>query len=143
MLRQVHGLVAVDTLAPSLRCASQLPTLPRAGGSHYWVEVANQGGFEVESGKQVGAVYALPSIELLEAKFNSDTATAELVWNRYRGPNFAVYEVRRKAPGLDEEVVKELAEVSDTTYTDSLLDGNTEYTYHIAVRTGGGWGVQQ
>ena len=139
LLRQVQGLVGVDTLERITNVSQttfQDTTLQPEVEYLYWMEVVNQGGFVAEGGQRVEVEYALPGVVLREAEFSSDTATAELVWSRYRGPGFAAYEVHRKVPGLDEEVVRELSELSDTTYTDSLLDGNTEYTYHILVRTG-------
>jgi hypothetical protein len=87
------------------------------------------------SSHEIEVRYALPAVELEWMELSSVTATAQLAWTAYEGPRFAAYEVYRKAAGLDERIVKELIDVDHTTYTDSLLDGNTRYTYWISVRT--------
>ena len=102
-------------------------------GYIYWV-VTFAAGEEKPSQTQEASV-SLPGIELLRADFTSQTATAELEWTRYDGPRFAAYEVIRQVRDESERVVRSLSDIADTTYTDSLLDGNTEYVYRIRVRT--------
>lgn len=91
----------------------------------------------------VEVVYRLPEIELVELQLGSDTAAARLRWTPYRGPRFAAYEVRRSQPELSELTVAVIGEAEATSYVDSALDGNTEYTYRVFVRTtwAGGIGV--
>jgi len=79
--------------------------------------------------------YELPPIELRAVVFSSETATAGLSWTRYQGPRFAGYEVGRRAEGIAEQVVADIPDIERTTYTDSLLDGNTEYIYRVLART--------
>jgi hypothetical protein len=81
-------------------------------------------------------VLRLTEVDLLGADFSSETASAELLWTAYTGPRFEAYEVIRRTEETLEKVVGVLMNVADTTYVDSLLDGNTEYIYNISVRTG-------
>ena len=101
----------------------------------YWITVVNQSGFEVPGDEKSDVSYELPSVELRSADFSSDSATAELIWTAYRGPGFEIYEVRRRTVQLVEQTVGEITDIANTTYTDTLLDGNTEYVYRIYVRT--------
>ena len=97
VLRQVRGLVAADTVAKIAdvhQTTFRDTTLRPDVAYGYWVEVVNEGGFDVQSAGRAEVVYALPGVELLQAEFSSNTATAKFLWTRYRGPNFAAYEVR-------------------------------------------------
>jgi hypothetical protein len=99
----------------------------------YWIEVL-AAGRSLES-QQVEGVYALPPLDLLRLVFDSDMATAAMSWTEYEGPRFGGYEVHRRTAGAAEGVIAEIADKSRTSFTDSLLDGNTEYAYRIGVRT--------
>jgi hypothetical protein len=99
----------------------------------YWLELF-AAGKELKTPRDEVS-YELPPIELQVVKFSSQTAAAELVWSPYQGPRFAAYEVRRQSGGQAVQSIVEIEDVQATTHTDSLLDGNTEYIYHIAVRT--------
>ena len=79
--------------------------------------------------------FELPAVELARADFDYRTATAQLEWSQYRGPKFVAYEVRRHVGGNAEETVREITDLGSTTYTDSLLHGDTEYVYRVGVRT--------
>ena len=79
--------------------------------------------------------YDLPPVDLWRAELSSETVTVELAWTAYRGPKFEAYEIHRQAGRLAERIVKKLTDRDKTMYTDSLLDGNTEYVYRIYVRT--------
>ena len=138
ILRQVRGLTAVDTVEviedvhrTTFRDTTVAPYVEYV----YWVTVVNRSGFEVESDEKLDVSYELPSVELRSADFSSETATAELTWSAYRGPGFEAYEVRRRTGELAEQTVEEITDIADTTDTDMLLDGNTEYVYRIHVRT--------
>jgi hypothetical protein len=80
-------------------------------------------------------VLRLTEVDLLRANFSSETASAELLWTAYTGPRFEAYEVIRRTEETLEKVVGVLTNAADTTFVDSLLDGNTEYIYNVAVRT--------
>jgi hypothetical protein len=99
----------------------------------YWIEIQAVGK-SLES-PSVEAVYALPPVNLQRLVFSSATAKAELSWTEYEGPRFGGYEVHRRTEGIADGLIAEIAEKSRTSFTDSLLDGNTEYAYRIAVRT--------
>jgi len=115
-----------------------IDTSPRPGIAYlYWITLRAAG--QSPESQRREASYELPPVALLRADLSSETAAAELAWTAYRGPRFAAYEVRRESAARLEQTVKVLEEVTDTTYTDPFLDGNTEYTYHIFVRTG--WGT--
>lgn len=104
----------------------------------YWLKTL-AAGRELES-QQREVNYALPPVDLQEAMFSSASASAALSWTPYQGPRFAAYEVRRRAPGIPEATAAEVADANITTYLDTLLDGNTEYTYRLFVRTT--WGEE-
>ncbi|MBT4502379.1 MAG: hypothetical protein HOC74_31890 [Gemmatimonadetes bacterium] len=86
-------------------------------------------------------VLRLTEVDLLRANFSSETASAELLWTAYTGPRFEAYEVIRRTEETLEKVVGVLTNVADTTFVDSLLDGNTKYIYNISVRTR--WGDEE
>ena len=86
-------------------------------------------------------VLRLTEVDLLRANFSSETASAELLWTAYTGPRFEAYEVIRRTEVTLEKVVGVLTNVADTTFVDSLLDGNTKYIYNISVRTR--WGDEE
>jgi hypothetical protein len=104
----------------------------------YWVALL-AAGKRLESQQREGS-YRLPAVELRQAAFSSQTASALLEWTPYQGPRFAAYEVRRKSAGQDERAVAVVEEVGSTRYLDTVLDGNTEYAYRLFVRTA--WGAE-
>ena len=99
----------------------------------YWIETSAAG--IRRSSTQREAVFSLPAVTLSRAQFSSDSASADLQWTGYQGPRFAAYEVRRQSRDQNELSVQELTDRSATQFTDTSLDGNTEYTYRIFVRT--------
>ena len=99
----------------------------------YWIETSAAG--TQRSSERKEAVFSLPAVELLRAEFSSDSASADLRWTGYQGPRFAAYEVRRQSPDQNELSVQELTDQEVLQFTDTSLDGNTEYTYRIFVRT--------
>lgn len=107
----------------------------------YSVCVINTAGLESKSAvTRVGPV-RFPPVEVESVEFRSPTATAALTWRPYRGPRFASYGILRSEPGLIPQVVAELADRTVIAYNDSGLEGNTPYTYVIAVRTESGHDV--
>ncbi len=99
----------------------------------YWIETS-AAGIRRSSARQE-AVFSLPAVTLSSAQFSSDSASADLQWTAYRGPRFAAYEVRRQSRDQNELSVQELTDQDVLQFTDTSLDGNTEYTYRIFVRT--------
>lgn len=103
----------------------------------YSVVTALEGG-DLESNEEE-LTYELPTISLTGLEMSSETATARIEWSPYSGPAFTAYEVRR-ADEVGRITVYELqGDATRTAYTDSLLAGNTEYSYQVAVRTE--WGA--
>ena len=142
ILRKVKGLEAVDTLGvieDVHRTTFRDTTLAPDVEYVYRVAVVNGGGFVVES-EEREVSYRLPPVELLGVEMDGITGTAELRWSEYRGPDFESYRIYRQSGNVREELVGEVVEVDRTTYTDSLLDGNTYHTYRIGVYTE--WGVE-
>ena len=79
-----------------------------------------------------GPVLVLPSdIQLLEGDLDLKTGTLLLHWQRYTGPGFEQYEVRRSRLGEGEEVLGEITAVADITWTDSTLLPSTFYSYQV------------
>jgi hypothetical protein len=99
----------------------------------YWVDV-RAAGRRLESYPREAILYIEPVV-LLRADFSSKTADAELEWSAYTRPRFEAYEIVRRTEGTLPKVVGVRTDVADTTFVDSLLDGNTVYFYHISVRT--------
>lgn len=108
----------------------------------YWIGTAVTGKTEELDSEPRDVSYALPAVEWVRADVSSLTAGADLAWTRYRGPRFAGYAVLRRVPGGVEDTVRVLPGINDTSLVDRPLDGNTEYTYRVAVRTTWGRGVE-
>ena len=115
---------------------SDTTPLPQIGYS-YWVTTFAAGEKERSQTREIS--FSLPKIELLRTDISSETAVAELEWTRYDGSRFAGYEVIRRVPGESEKIVHRLTSSDSTSYTDTPLDGNTDYFYRIRVRTT--WGA--
>ena len=93
--------------------------------------VANQMGLRAESNlKRVSFSHTPPR---LAVAFDVRTASALLTWGRSLSP-IAQYEVQRQADGdaLPRIVRRSLA-ISDTSFLDTGLSGDTEYAYQVSV----------
>lgn len=137
VLRNVAQSTVVDTLTTLLDVGQTTYTdssLANGTAYAYRVSVFNLDGFEAASPAQEVPALRLPGVGGLRAAFDSRTATASLVWTPYAGPRFAAYELRRRR-GEAVEVVTRLQSAADTTFTDSGLLGDTEYTYQVVVVT--------
>jgi len=102
----------------------------------YHVVTALRGG-EVES-NEAELIYELPPISLTGLEMSSETATARLEWSPYTGPGFVAYEIRRTDEVGRTAIYEVGGDATHAVFTDSLLAGNTEYSYQVAVRTD--WG---
>lgn len=99
----------------------------------YWVRTRlYEAGYD--SGTRQLA-YALPRPRLTELALSSDCACARVAWSAYLGPRFAAYEVRRRALGEADTAVARILDRNATTILDSLLDGDTSYSYRVKVQT--------
>ena len=103
----------------------------------YEIVVVNKGGgvatsaaFEATSG------FVAPQIRTLE--FESITATARLAWGRAQS-GFSQYSILRQ--GQDDagpEIVHRTTDIDETSFIDSGLMGNTDYTYWVETRSATG-----
>ncbi|NKB72764.1 MAG: hypothetical protein GKR89_37305 [Candidatus Latescibacteria bacterium] len=99
----------------------------------YWIRTF-AAGLTLDSPIQEAA-YELPLIQLTEAALSHQSATANLSWERYPGPGFSGYEIQRRSGLLAAAPVGLIEDINQTSYIDSVLDGNTQYEYQIVVRT--------
>ncbi len=104
-------------------------------GTSYFYVVSRVIDGVAQQSEAARARYELPTVELAPVTFDHQTARAELSWQQYQGPRFARYEIWRRTPGRSEERIAELAGLETVVFTDSLLDGNTEYTYRVDIST--------
>ena len=140
VLRKVQGLESVDTLAAIADVArnSLVDATPRLGTVYeYRVSTVNTSGHEVSSPTQRSRPLVLPSVQMRAVICESRNATASLAWTAYRGPKFAGYIIRRRVAGTT-TALDTLHDTGDTTFVDSSLRGNVEYTYTVAVVTEAG-----
>ncbi len=79
--------------------------------------------------------YELPPIRLGSIDINSNTARANISWGQYQGPRFSAYALYRRTLELAEQKIARINNQFTSTYTDSLLEGNTRYTYRVEVET--------
>ncbi len=66
--------------------------------------------------------------------FDSATASATVTWTQYVDPNFSSYRLLRTT-GSDTLVAAMVEDRSDTSFVDTGLAGNKEYSYHVVVVT--------
>ena len=97
------------------------------------VEAADQ---EWTSNRSSRIGYSLTGTQLLDVRVDAQTGTAELTWTAYTGPDFEAYEVVRLQAG-EVEVSQMITEVADTTFTDTDLRPDTEYTYQVRLHAAG------
>ncbi len=137
VLRNIADRVSVDTLATFTDIGTLTfrdTTLATNATYAYRVGIRNSAGFAVSSTPVLVGPLHLTTIGQLRATFDSGTASAALVWSPYRGPRFSAYQVLRRS-GDTERIVAELDAVDDTTFVDASLDGATNYTYQVTVRS--------
>lgn len=89
-------------------------------------------GLDTES-RPISFELTAPQIDSLQVDWRC--ACARLGWTRYDGPGFTGYDVWRSADGVPDSLVAHLSDRDSTSLTDSLLAGNTSYSYRIAVGT--------
>ncbi|MBT4611449.1 MAG: hypothetical protein HOC05_15510, partial [Gemmatimonadetes bacterium] len=83
-----------------------------------------------------------PAIELTAA-IDDTSGTVQLTWEPYDGrAPFAAYWVLRSQPRLsDVDTLATITDVTQLTFTDSLLDGDLEYNYHVSTVNQSGFEV--
>ena len=99
----------------------------------YTVAVAAAG--QVLLSGSLDGTLELPAVAWQSLDLDSGTASATMGWTLYQGPRFQGYQVQRKSGELAWQDVTKLADVSDTTFTDSGLVGSIEYSYRVIVLT--------
>lgn|GEM_PF-5805166 len=81
---------------------------------------------------------ALEAVQFEAALFDSRTATATLAWNRSTD-GFERYEIQRQTDEADDiSIVHLTSAIDDTMFVDTGLDGNTEYSYRVILRSTAG-----
>ncbi len=119
---------------PEVETSAWTDTTARPGADYfYWVNTIVFGaGFE---SARAEISYEIPAVRIESLLLSSETATAELAWSQYDGPRFQAYEVHRRVEGGLNVPVELLETQTITSYTDTVLDGNTEYLYRVVVHT--------
>ena len=140
ILRRISGQTAVLERATTTEVADTVFVDAEVEAEHvyvYSVAVINAAGLEVGSNeREVSFTFAAPRLEIEE--LSSSTASATLSWSRAVS-GFLRYEVLRQAGGeAGPSVIHTTTAIDDTTFTDTGLDGNTEYTYVVSTRTNTG-----
>ncbi|MBT7453579.1 MAG: hypothetical protein HN796_06805 [Gemmatimonadetes bacterium] len=98
----------------------------------YWLQTDVLGESLESATKDIFYTLTRPTLSLLAS---SDCACTDLEWSVFDGPRFSGYQVVRSVIGRSDTVVATISDLSATHYADSLLQGNTEYTYRIRVDT--------
>lgn len=101
----------------------------------YRVSIVNRAGLEVASTPVTARPLSLPRIPAPSIDADSQNATATITWRPYAGPRFATYQVWRREGELVQPVSGLIAHVGDTSFTDTGLQGNVEYSYRVNVTT--------
>lgn len=137
VLRQVSDRITTDTLATIDDVATTRfvdTTLVHDTEYVYRVSVENASGLEVPSAEQRVNGVNLPAVRMQSAQFHSATATAAIEWTEYTGPRFESYQLRRST-GAQTDILAVLDDRAQTSFVDSNLAGNTQYSYSVVVRT--------
>ena len=104
----------------------------------YRVSVVNAEGLEQPSTKQRVDGYVTRAVRLLRPHTDPATGAIHLTWTRYRDPGFECYEVRRRAVGMEQDsVLSTIADVDDTTFSDTTPYHKVDYLYSAVVGAAG------
>ena len=90
-----------------------------------------QGIIELESDPQGPVSYIPTGRALLEGQLDLQAGAMILRWQRYTGPGFERYEIRRGRAGEEDELLGEVPAVMDTTWVDNTLRPYTFYRYQV------------
>ena len=136
VLRQVQGLVSVDTLAviPDEDLTTYTDSLMAPNTAYeYRISVANTSGFEATSDSRTSPGYQINAVELLDAEAES-SGTVQLRWTRFPGPRFEGYTIERRSPTDDDFVViGKVQSAADTLFTDANVEPDVGYVYRIVL----------
>lgn len=138
ILRKAQGLEQVDTLAviADIEQMTFIDTTLAPGTFYiYRVATVNAAGFAVESPTQELRPFDLPPVQIEALILDSATASAALTWTSYRGPRFKAYQIQRRSEESAALIIAEITDLADTAFTDTDLQGNTEYFYQVVVGT--------
>ncbi|MBI2502335.1 MAG: hypothetical protein HYW07_03775 [Candidatus Latescibacteria bacterium] len=140
VLRNIAERTRVDTLA----------RLPVAEETHfldgtiapdldylYRVEAVNQADFAAPSIAVLVSAFSVRGIDLLGAQGNDRQGTIALRWQRYRGPDFAGYQVWRRSFGEESRSLAAISAVADSVWTDTTALPGKDYTYWIRTAAAG------
>lgn len=138
LFRRVVG-TDVESLLSDI--SSVTDTTARHGVDYiYRVEAQTSSGALSSAG--LDAVLSFPAVTITSAEFASQTASASLRWTAYSGARFSHYgarfshyRVERKAGESGFQSLTTYEDVGDTSFEDTGLRGNTEYTYRVVTVT--------
>ena len=137
VVRSIADRTTVDTLAVlrsiSITSFVDSSLVPETAYS-YRILVVSDSGFESASEAHVVSLSTPAAVRIEDVDFNSHTASAVVTWSEYSGRGFQSYQLLRIA-GFETQTVVETRALSDTTYVDTDLKGNTEYSYQVVVVT--------
>ena len=141
VLRHIAERTRVDTLAliPEVGQTSFADTTIEPNTAYvYRVETLNAGGYAAPSEEKGIAGFSVEAMRLLGVENDQDSGGLALSWNRYVGPDFASYQVHRRAVGTDrEETLAEITAPMDTTFTDQTAQAWLEYVYTVVIEAAG------
>ena len=141
ILRQVQGLVTVDTLAV-IRDAD----LTEFADSHlspntayeYRVSVTNTSGYEATSDSKSTPGYEVSPVQLLDAEADAEAGAVRLRWTRFPGSRFGAYSVERRGATEDDFVaIGQINSRDDTLFTDTNVAPDASYVYRIVLEAAG------
>ena len=141
VLRHIAERTRVDTLVhlPVVEQTAFVDTTLEPNTAYvYRVETLNAGGYAAPSEERSIAGFSVGAVRLLVVESDQESGGLVLRWNRYVGPDFASYQVHRRAVGTDrEETLAEIAAPTDTTFTDQAAQAGVDYLYTLTVQAAG------
>lgn len=87
------------------------------------------------AGEPVTRRVTLSPVALRTVATTPDSALARLSWSRYGGPRFAAYRIERRTTTLASQTVARFTDITQTSFKDTGLTGNTEQFYRVVVET--------
>lgn len=91
-------------------------------------------------GDAMEASFALEPPQL-QVSFDRETTSADLTWSRAVS-GFDHYEIHRQIKGEEEALIMDSIQIEDTTFVDTELEENTEYTYMVVTYSNAGREVE-
>ena len=99
----------------------------------YRVEAQTSSGSLSSTG--LDAVLTLPAVTITGVEFDAPFASAALEWTSYSGARFSHYRIERQTAGMGFQSIGTADVSTDTSFLDTGLIGNTEYSYRVITVT--------